>query len=709
MLNDTALTIAPVAAISLENALAEMDQFLTKPSKTLSDFISGIAINGGVSFFKQPIRALPVFRTSDTSGFNYSFDKKMLAYLRFGITNSGYFVVQSYILKQNSGWISHYYSADGKYAFSEGPITHTFAPHAEIMMEKNCPILNHLYNILADGYAATSTGKLNTRCLHAIEKTLRRFEKTRKNELSLSLGAKDPAITSLNDKMMMVEMDPVYSWKERYAVFKTIKEDRRLVIKTKRRAHRKSILSYTLPIISYDLRAAGQRFVKRPFSNSLGVIDRVFIDPLRWFGGVVKDNMGYSIALAIYSPFTFFFITQPMNPQAMWAVGKVRSAYIDSTDAVKNVFTPAPTKMIASAATATGGAMAATAIPQSSAPVKPGQFGLLLSGEQPEVNNQTWDDRMSNFKALQIAYEGNMEIAPRIGRLEQMETQLNWPIIVESTWMETERYLDFVNFILSTSKDYAPAFIEFVQAEKTRAEQVELYLWDRNVRFILDHPFTMMDQSKEQTQSDYYIGRAFINLRDMTANLAQRFKGLPIPAGFQQINQLAQHFEQDYQKGGSVLDRLKNNSKLFAQGDKTSTNELRSYMQRQWEVLYLLQNKTQEGSNNGLQMYVWSVRNTVGMLQALYASKREETSLLSLSFKKGAIVNKLSTNAAFKRIDSQYESLFHMMVLEYASIRKEIGEALKKDIESTQRKKIIEGVESFLKERDSLLKGANLL
>jgi hypothetical protein len=718
MLNDTTLAIAPVPAISLENALVELDQFFTQPSKTLSDFVTSVAINGGISFFKQPVQAVPVFRTSDTSGFNYSFEKKMVAYLRFGTTTSGYFVVQSMIVKQNSGWVSHYYSADGKYAFSEGPITHTFAPHSELLMEANCPVINHLYNIAADGYADTASGKVNTKRVHAIEQILRRLEKTRKNELSLSLGFKDEAISTLNRKMMSVEMDPVYTWKERYAIFKVIKEERRTVIRTKRRAHKKSILKYSLPIITHDLQASFERFTKRPFSNSLGILDRILLDPLRWFGGVVKDNMGYSIALAIYSPFTFFFITQPMNPQAMWAVGKVRSAYIETTDAVKNVFSAPETKMISSSALATGtqaagaagtAAVAASFLPQNNGPVKPGQFGLLLSGEQPDVNNQSWDDRMSNFKALQIAYEGNMEIAPRIGRLEQMETQLNWPLIIESTWLETERYMDFLNFVLSNSKDYAPQFVEYMQNEKGRTEQVQLYLWDRNVRFILDHPYTMQDQSKEQTQSDYYVGRAFINLRDMTANLAQRFKGLPIPAGFESITQLANHFEQDYKKGGSVLDRLKNNSKLFAQDDKTSTKELRSYMQRQWEVLYLLQNKAQEGANNGLQLYVWSVRNTAYLLQSLYSSKREEASVLSLSFKKGAIVNKLSANPSFKKVDSQFESIFHMMVLEYTSIRKEIGEALKKDIESTQRKKIIDGVESFLKERDSLLKGANLL
>jgi hypothetical protein len=290
-----------------------------------------------------------------------------------------------------------------------------------------------------------------------------------------------------------------------------------------------------------------------------------------------------------------------------------------------------------------------------------------------------------------------------------METQLNWPIIIESTWLETDRYSNFVQFILSNEKDYAPEFIQFARAEKARVEQVQLYLWDRNIRFILDHPFTLMDESKEQTQLDYYVGRAFVLLRDMTQTLSLRHQGLVMPAGFDRIMNLAKKFSGEYRSGGSILDRLKNNSKLFAQADPKSTLELRSYMKRQWEVLYLLQNHAQDGANFGLQVYVWSVRNAVHLLQSLYSTKREELSLLSLSFKKGIKAAKLGTNPAFKQGESQYEALFHMMVLEYTSIRKELGEDLKKDIEAVQRKQIIDGVESFFIERDSLLKGANLI
>jgi len=692
-----------VAPATPEEVQTELAAFLATPSKNLQDFITKVAIDGGTSSLAHPVQALPIFRTSDTSGYNYSYNKKMMAYIRFGITTSGYFVVQSLLLTAQASWVSHYYHADGSYAFSEGPITHTFSSNSSTVMETNCPIVNHLYNILADEYLAVNSGReTNSRRVYTIETTLQRLEKTRPHELSISQGMRDQSVDQLNQKMMTIDLDPVYTWKERHRMIDLIKEERSQLLNTKRRAHKKNIFSYTLPLIAHDTGAAVQRFIKRPLNNFLGALDRVAIDPIRWFLKVVRGNMGLSVAMAIYSPFTYFFITQPMNPHATFAVGKVRSAYIATMEAVEHVFgiedhtvdTKPKQNLI---------------VMNSMANTQASSRGMLLTTDIPEVNNQSWDDRMSNFKNMQNSYETNMEIAPRMGRLEQMETQLNWPLIVESTWNETERYANFLVFVESNAKDYLPSFVEFVKAEKARTEQVELYLWDRNVRFILDHPFTMMDQSKDQTQIDYYVGRAFIQLRDMTNALSARYKGLAMPAGYQAIAQLANHFETEYKSGGSVLDRLNNNSKLFSQKNKLDSEELRTYMKRQWEILYLLQSRVQEGALHALQMQVWSVRNVVFILQSLYAAKRDEMSMLALFMKPGAPVNKLTTNLNFKRIDSQYEALFHMMVLEYTSIRKEIGEDMKNDIESTQRKTLIDGVENFLKERDTLLKGANLL
>jgi len=681
-------------------SMRELHDFLVKPHPSLVDFLSAIAFDGGASYLHSDVKALPVFRVQDTSGFNYSFEAKMLAYLRFGVTESHYFVVQAMILDGASTWVSHYYSADGKYSFSEGALSHRFASRGETLFEINCPVLNHFYNILSEEYALTASGKTNTKLTHTLELTLRRIQKTREKSLSISQGIHDPAIESINARLMAIELDPVYHWKERRHLLKLIAEERSSLIRTKRRVHKKGFLTYQLLLLVYDLKATSQRFIKRPVNNTLGVTETLLLDPLRWFLKVVRGNLGYSVALAIYSPFTYFFITQPMNPHAMSVVGQVRSAYIQTTEKISSIFKLGP------------------AIPQKTnqtaqtidyQKIVPSQGNILISSDVPDVASQNWDERMSNFKAMEIAYEGNMEVAPRMGRLEQMETQLNWPLIVEGAWLETERYLSLLDFLDRTPQDYTAEFNRFVRSEKSRVEQVELYLWDRNVRFILDHPFTMMDESHEQTQMDYYVGRSFVLLRDMTNNLAQKHRGLSLPKGYDSIMKLAEKFDAEYKSGGSVLDRVKANSKLFAQKDPKSTDELRTYMKRQWEVLYLLQNHAQEGANFGLQVYIWSVRNAIYTLQSLYSTKRNELSALALDFKKGAPVNKLTADPSFRQSDSQYEALFHMMSLEYASVRKEIGEALPKDIEALQRKEIINGVESFLKERDTLLRDAKLI
>ena len=63
---------------------------------------------------------------------------------------------------------------------------------------------------------------------------------------------------------------------------------------------------------------------------------------------------------------------------------------------------------------------------------------------------------MSNFKNMQIGYESNMEFAARMGRLEQMELQLNFSMIVDSTWEETERYLDQIETLKANYQEADP-------------------------------------------------------------------------------------------------------------------------------------------------------------------------------------------------------------------------------------------------------------
>lgn len=69
------------------------------------------------------------------------------------------------------------------------------------------------------------------------------------------------------------------------------------------------------------------------------------------------------------------------------------------------------------------------------------------------------------------------------------------------------------------------------------------------------------------------------------------------------------------------MKNLKENSDLFQQKDIYNTAEFRSYMKRQWEILFLQNAKAEEASNMGLNMYIWSVRNTAWVLQSMYSPR----------------------------------------------------------------------------------------
>jgi hypothetical protein len=150
-----------------------------------------------------------------------------------------------------------------------------------------------------------------------------------------------------------------------------------------------------------------------------------------------------------------------------------------------------------------------------------------------------------------------------------------------------------------------------------------------------------------------------------------------------------------------ILGRLRKNSKIFDQKDRFDGQELRTYMKREWETLYLLQNKAQEASNFGLMSYTWSVRNTLWLMQSLYSAKRRELGLL---FPANGKVDSAKARAELKRsIEPMYESIFHMLNLEFVSLRPELAERLTQDVEYRQRHAVIATVEQFIKDRDAVV------
>ncbi len=680
-------------------AIAELRRIFKEPFKNLEAAIHVLAFDAGVSLLNQKeVFPLPVFQGNRMSGYRYSYKARMIGELRIGFSRAGHIVIQSCFTEDPLTWSTSHYFKSGHSAFSSpiNPLDLEEIPKK--IFEPRCPILNFFYELADREYSKMESGQADTVLLNLIQKTLRNLEKRENMELSFSRGIRDPSLTRLNQALLNLELDPVLNFSERKQGIHRLKMERSRTIRTKCRVHGVSPLPHRVIMTLVDLRSLFKRALSHPWDNLGGVMSLLFLEPLKAFFKMVKSNLGYSIALAVYSPFTFFFITQPMNPHAMRAVGAVRTAAIEMTDSLKSRLGVAqgPIQSPDHPEEHTSNA-------KSYASTPPKTSGILLSSDIPEVDQQKWDERMSHFKAMQIAYESNLEIAPRLGRLEQVETQLNWPILLESAWMETSRYLAFANFLLSQSKDYPPAFIQWIHQELKLLDQVQLYLWDRNIRFILDHPFIVMDESQEQPSLDLYARRNFAILREMTRTLLKRHPTLLLPQGYDRILELSRKFDLEYHSGSGILDRLKKNSSVFSLQSPLETVPFRSNHKRTWEVLYLQQNHAQEAANSGLQLYVWSVRTLITLLQTWYSNKREELSILSLAFKSGGDRTTLSKNSELRSLEFQSESILHQIGLEFASVRKELNEDLKKDIEASQRKTLIDGMMASIAERDRLI------
>ena len=111
-------------------------------------------------------------------------------------------------------------------------------------------------------------------------------------------------------------------------------------------------------------------------------------------------------------------------------------------------------------------------------------------------------------------------------------------------------------------------------------------------QFFLDHPYIVVDQDNEQTERNYYVGRQFIFFNSMTDKLSKLTE--EIPKTHELVKTLAKKFKLAKSEGYSVLETLKQNSKMFQQENLFHSESQRSYMKRQWEVLFLQQNKKQE-------------------------------------------------------------------------------------------------------------------
>jgi hypothetical protein len=724
-------------------------ELLTTDVPKIQPFLETVFQDGGKKLYSIKGTVRSIHNNDGMSGFEYQEDE-IVAELTVGLILGGTGYILKRLLRSGTEFLERhdYFNIQGECTFTSDKMALNAAIVDFHEMDLTCPILNHFYNFLSLEYKNAKKGKTHTQLAFSVETLLKTAYNSTLITLPIKNGGSDPAISNIYNKILATELDPVLNWEERQLVFANYREELKIILDTKARAHKLSKIALRAALLTKSFGNFLSRLIARPVSNAKGLIHRYTVGKVVWFFQTVKNNLGYSIALAVYGPFTYYFITMPMNPHAMQAVGRVRTTYLETkseivkflnfgevaindmrskeavaTTTTKTV-TPAPvidsvsTSKAAPANTDAPDINANIIFPSSlttgaatsqivrindtaTEKVTPTILNMLLTTDSENVNKTPWAERMSNFKQLQIAYEENIEYASRMGRLEQLETQYNFPMHIESTWEELERYNNLIFKLREENPNMSAKMKQYFFNEINRTQQLELYLWDRMGRFILDQVYVMLDQDKEQRRNDYYVGRSFVFMEEMTNILSWRYKNLKKPEGYEKIQQLAASYAKARKETGNVLRNLQANSDLFKQKDVYDTKEFRSHMKRQWEILFLQNSKAEEASNMGLNMYIWSVRNTVWTLQSLFSAKREELALLM----KRDISGQLLTPAEMlsrSKISMLYETLIHNLTLEYVGIREEIKNRIGKDIESNQRMIVIENLKEFLSDRDKL-------
>jgi len=709
-------------------------ELLTSDIPQLFTFLESVIQDGGRKLYGIEGEVRPLILSEGKSGFLYQEDQ-LEASLEVGILfgGAGFFLLRK--LKNGSQEWQRYdhFDVAGNFTFQSDKKSLDPVYVDTFEMDLSCPLLNHLYNFLSLEYKKASEGQSwATKQVHTVELFFRQIYASKIIDLPIKKGLKDPAIQVVYNKILEIELDPVLTWEERQIVFNNQKTKLNQIVKTKVRAHQLSKTEFKINLLKKNLDNFKQRFISRPANNTKGLLYQYTIGKVLWFFRTVKNNLGYSVALAVYGPFTYYFITMPMNPHAMQAVGKVRTAYLEAKTQISSALetiTPADKLDIAPAVQLNDTVKVTQSAPQKNIGVQSnneqnnvlaniiypsaittaqqnskGQaqwLNMLLTTDIEAVDKQSWNERMSQFKQMQIAYEENIEYASRMGRLEQLETQYNFPMQIESTWEELERYNNLIFKLRQENPNLSAKLKQYLTNEVNRTQQLELYLWDRMSRFILDQIYVMLDKDNEQKRNDYYVGRSFVFMQEMTNILSWRYKNFKKPEGYERIEKLANFYAGNRKEFGSIMQNLKENSELYKQKDVLNTKEFRAYMKRQWEILFLQNSKAEEASNNGLNMYIWSVRNTAWVLQSIYSAKKEELSLL---VKRDIAQKSLESQDLMTRtkISLTYETLLHNLTLEYVGIREEIMNRLGKDIESTQRMMVLENLKEFISDREKL-------
>ncbi len=647
------------------------------PDKRLDDTLSGVLITGGKEKLPDSVEIKPIFHFENQSGFNYWVDDTLCAQLYLSLLYDGSFCVYRRCL--HGGSIQE---RNDRYN-SQGEFIETLmnAPFNRMQVisefyDTERPILNYIYLFLSLTFKLEVRGDLLAQSAIYLNSFLKKFGRN-KTDKELGLRHFDKEHTRLLREIANIQNKNVLKWSEKNELIGELKEkvtDNRV---TKKRAFKKGLLfslfyfkSSLLNYFSKYKNNSANAFVEFLYKYTIGIVV--------WFIQTVRDNLGYSVALALYAPFTYYFITQPINPHAMNVVGMVRNTSISLYEKISQNF-PSEESLVRDEVST-----------QYSSVQK--QNTSIDQG-----NNPQWNKRMSEFKAYQIDFETDLIFATRMGRIEQMENQLSFPLIADMAWTSLVQYKMNLTSSLTINKKMNKALKRYLEQELENTNESLVYIFKKFNRFLKDHPYIVQDIEGEQPKRDHYISNVFKQVLKYANYLSQNQE---VKAFNKDIENYKSKVVQKIETG-SIVKNLEENSKLFANKDLFNSDKLRDDLERTWETIFLQQNKKQEASSFGLSTYVWSVRNALWSLQNIYTLKNFELSTLMFKY---ANVKNNELVIMNQDISDGLEKTIHLMTLEFVSVKKEMEKTLSSEKDVIERKKIINNILSALKMRDRLLK-----
>ena len=556
-------------------------------------------------------------------------------------------------------------------------------------------IEHHLLESLAFEYRQAKTGESNTKRLAFLENHMR-SSTPKKFTLPHNFHS------NFLESAAKIELQSSLKWKERRILLQKQLQLRATLFRTEARIFFFPWWKVAAFECSQNFRMFFLCFSLRPWDNLQGWLQLCTIDVIIWFFNTVRNNIGYSIALAIYGPFTFYFITQPLNPKAMWAVAESRQIYFHIVEAAEQKLKNYRFKFNFDLFAPAKGSPAKTA--------------PSVSHNQLERNLtlENWQERMNNFKGLQIALEKNMVFAARMGRVEQIETQLIFPLTARSAWTETKFYIDAIHCSIQKQEhSHSKQHREFLQNELKRSRRAQFYIWRKLHHFLGDNYFIVMDATNNHSLRNYFLGDSLSLYIMITEELASSLRTecststspstspslSPSPAAttkpmeFSKNDLLvAKRLQNAFASSntqripGEIIKNISNEVPALADPTKLNDSAYREPMLRQWENLFLLQNRAQEASNFGRMAYTESVRTTLFALQIINTIKHHE-----IEQKQHPQERELN--------ESLLENAYHLAFADLASIAPEIHHSIPGDTEYEERIQLIADFKDYLQER----------